>query len=51
MKPILEILEEIGISHGCNRQILLLFPPIIFYDVEEDIRPRLHSFLKVCLSL
>ncbi|KAK4361702.1 hypothetical protein RND71_016943 [Anisodus tanguticus] len=46
MKHLMEFLDDIGVEEGCKRQILLLFPPIIFYDIEQDVRPRLQAILK-----
>jgi len=47
MKRLMVFLDDIGVVEGCKRQILLLFPPIIFYDIEKDVRPRLQAILKV----
>lgn len=46
MKPMVEFLEDIGVPKGSMRNILLLYPPILFYDIEKDIKPALA---KVCL--
>lgn len=46
MKRLMVFLDDIGVLEGCKRQILLLFPPIIFYDIEKDVRPRLQAILK-----
>ncbi|CAN4085065.1 unnamed protein product [Withania somnifera] len=46
MKRLMVFLDDIGVPEGCKRQILLLFPPIIFYDIEKDVRPRLQAILK-----
>ncbi|XP_060206123.1 transcription termination factor MTERF2, chloroplastic [Lycium barbarum] len=46
IKRLMEFLDDIGVAEGCKRQILLLFPPIIFYDIEKDVRPRLQAILK-----
>lgn len=46
MKRLMVFLDDIGVVEGCKRQILLLFPPIIFYDIEKDVRPRLQAILK-----
>ncbi|KAL6996081.1 hypothetical protein U1Q18_006217 [Sarracenia purpurea var. burkii] len=47
MKPMMEFLEDIGVPRGCTRNILILFPPIIFYDIEKDIKLRIHAFGKL----
>lgn len=47
MKHLMVFLDDIGVVEGCKRQILILFPPIIFYDIEKDVRPRLLAILKV----
>ncbi|KAL0421715.1 UNVERIFIED_CONTAM: Transcription termination factor MT, chloroplastic [Sesamum latifolium] len=39
VKQIVKFLENIGVPKGCVRNILLLYPPILSYDIEEDIRP------------
>ncbi|CAK9146131.1 unnamed protein product [Ilex paraguariensis] len=46
MKPLVGFLEDIGVPKGGMRKILLLFPPIIFYDVEKDIKSRMKTFQK-----
>ncbi|MCD9558925.1 hypothetical protein HAX54_016616 [Datura stramonium] len=46
MKCLMVFLDDIGVAEGCTRQILLLFPPIIFYDIEKDVRPRMWTILK-----
>jgi len=47
MKPLVEFLEDVGVPRGCMRNILLLFPPIVFYDLEKDIKLRIKAFEKV----
>lgn len=47
VKPIVAFLEDIGVPRGFVRNVLLLFPPILSYDIEKDIKPRLKSFGKV----
>lgn len=47
LMPKVEFLENIGVPKGCMRNILLLFPPIVFYNIEKDIKPRIHAFEKV----
>ncbi|XP_057968541.1 transcription termination factor MTERF2, chloroplastic isoform X3 [Malania oleifera] len=47
MKPMVEFLENIGVCRGSMRNVLLLFPPIFFYDIEAGIKLRLHAFGKV----
>lgn len=34
MNTIVELLENVGISRGCVRNILLLFPPFLFHKIE-----------------
>lgn len=51
VKPIVMFLEVIGVPKGCIRNILLLFPPILTYDIDRDIKPRLRSFEKVQLKM
>ena len=47
LKPMMKFLEDIGVQRGSMRNVLLLYPPIIFYDIEKDIKPRLLAFEKV----
>ncbi|KAJ0654569.1 putative transcription regulator mTERF family [Helianthus annuus] len=47
MKPVVDFLEHIGVPKGCIRNVLLLYPPILFYDIEKDIKPRKQVFTKV----
>ncbi|KAJ0968684.1 hypothetical protein J5N97_021561 [Dioscorea zingiberensis] len=41
-----EFLGSLAIPNSNIGIILLLFPPVIFYDIEEDIQPRIHSLEK-----
>lgn len=34
MKPMVEFLENIGVPRGRLLNLILLFPPIIFYNIE-----------------
>lgn len=43
----MKFLEDIGVPKGCIRNIFLLFPPIMSYDIDKDIKPRLQSYEKV----
>ena len=49
MKPMVKFLEDIGVPRGCTRNILILFPPIIFYNIENDIKLRIQAFEKVSI--
>ncbi|KVI05801.1 Mitochodrial transcription termination factor-related protein [Cynara cardunculus var. scolymus] len=40
MKPMVDFLRYIGVPKDCVRSILLLYPPILFYDIEKEIKPR-----------
>lgn len=51
MKPTVNFLEGIGVPRGCLRNIFLLFPPILLYDIEEDIKPRIQAFKKVYMTV
>lgn len=44
-----EFLEENGVPRGSVGKIFILFPPIIFFDIEKDLKPRLLAFQKVYL--
>jgi mTERF domain-containing protein, mitochondrial len=47
LKPLTDFLESIGISKLRIASVLLLFPPIMLSDVENDIKPRIHEWEKV----
>lgn len=51
MKPMVKFLEDIGIPQECMRYVLLLFPPIIFYDLETDTKPKLMALKTVYLHI
>ena len=51
LKPLLEFLENIGIPKPKIASVLLLYPPIIFSDVENDIKPRIREWEKVFLFM
>lgn len=38
MKPMVKFLENVGVTRKCMGDVLLLFPPLIFRDIEEEIR-------------
>ncbi|XP_030476441.1 transcription termination factor MTERF4, chloroplastic [Syzygium oleosum] len=46
VKPLVQFFESIGIPHGRVRNIFLLFPPIIFYKV-NDISKKVLVFQKI----
>uniref|UniRef100_A0A1D1Y9D4 mTERF domain-containing protein 1, mitochondrial n=1 Tax=Anthurium amnicola TaxID=1678845 RepID=A0A1D1Y9D4_9ARAE len=46
LQPLIQLLEEVGVPREHVRDILLLFPPLIFYDIEEDIKPRINRLHK-----
>lgn len=47
MKLVVHFLEYIGVPKGSIRNVLLLYPPILFLDVDKDIKPRRQIFAKV----
>jgi len=46
MKPMVEFLENIGVPRKCLINLILLFPPIIFFNIEV-IKLRLLAFKEV----
>ncbi|GAB4841864.1 hypothetical protein Ancab_011819 [Ancistrocladus abbreviatus] len=50
MKPMVEFLEEVEVPGQCIGNILLLFPPIVFRDIEKDIKPGIVAFEKVAMG-
>ncbi|XP_047332710.1 uncharacterized protein LOC124936271 [Impatiens glandulifera] len=50
MKPLVEFLLYIGLSRGGIRDVFLLFPPIMFYDINKDVKLRMQTFGKVGAS-
>ncbi|XP_074337796.1 uncharacterized protein LOC141674982 isoform X2 [Apium graveolens] len=44
LKPMVEFLKDVGVPKRNIRNVVLLYPPIIFHDVEKDIKP---AFVKV----
>ena len=51
LKPLVDFLEHIGIPKPKIASVLLLFPPIILSDVENDIKPRIREWEKVFLFM
>ncbi|XP_075503712.1 uncharacterized protein LOC142541059 [Primulina tabacum] len=47
IQSIMKFLDDIGVPKGYIRNIFLLFPPILSYDIDKDIKPRLQSYAKV----
>ena len=43
LKPLIGFLEGIGIPKPRIASVLLLFPPIILSDIENDIKPRIYA--------
>ncbi|XP_073273276.1 uncharacterized protein [Primulina huaijiensis] len=50
IQSIMKFLEDIGVPKGYIRNIFLLFPPILSYDIDKDIKPRLQSYAKIIMS-
>ncbi|XAR59974.1 hypothetical protein NMG60_11033176 [Bertholletia excelsa] len=50
IKPFVEFFKSIGVPKQALRNILLLYPPMIFYDIEKVTRLRLQAFEKVGVS-
>jgi len=48
-KLLMELLEHIGIPKPEIATVLLLFPPVILSDVENDTKPRIREWEKVFL--
>lgn len=46
-KPLVSFLELAGVPKEGISTILLTFPPILFYDIEKDLKPKLHGLAKV----
>lgn len=46
MKPMVEFVENIGVPRGRLINLILLFPPIIFYNIEL-IKLRVLTFKEV----
>ena len=51
VKLMVEFLHHIGVPEGCLGKLFLLFPPLIFYDIEKEVKPRLLALRKVHISL
>ncbi|XP_073146444.1 uncharacterized protein [Henckelia pumila] len=47
IQSIMKFLEDIGVPKGYMRNIFLLFPSILSYDINKGIKPRLQSYEKV----
>ncbi|XP_020583220.1 transcription termination factor MTERF4, chloroplastic isoform X2 [Phalaenopsis equestris] len=47
LKPLADFLLLVGVPMASIRSVLLLYPPIIFYDIENDIKSRLDVLKKV----
>lgn len=50
IKPLLQFFEEVGVPKGLIGMIILLFPPIIFHNIEKDIIPRMKFLARVIHS-
>lgn len=50
LKPMVEFLESIGVRQGSLGKVLLLFPPIIFCNIEE-IKRKISALEKVSSHL
>lgn len=44
LKPMVEFLTDVGVPKRNLRNVVLLYPPILFHDVEKDTKP---AFVKV----
>ncbi|XP_039139144.1 transcription termination factor MTERF4, chloroplastic [Dioscorea cayenensis subsp. rotundata] len=42
-KILAEFLKSLGVPQPSIGIILLLFPPVIFYDMEKEMKPRIHA--------
>ncbi|CAA6662374.1 unnamed protein product [Spirodela intermedia] len=42
-----QLLSYVGVTRECVRDVLLLFPPLIFHDIEDDIKPRIDRLSQV----
>ena len=51
LKPMMKFLEDVGVERGSMRNVLLLYPPIIFYEIEKDMKQRLRAFKKVTMLI
>lgn len=51
LQPLIELLEDVGVTRECVKDVLLLFPPLIFYDIEEDIKPKIHRLSQVFMLM
>lgn len=47
LEPLVYFLEDSGIPKAEISAILLTFPPILLYDIERDLKPRMHALEKV----
>ncbi|CAA7398773.1 unnamed protein product [Spirodela intermedia] len=47
LRPLIDVLEDVGVTRECVRDVLLLFPPLIFHDIEDDIKPRIDRLSQV----
>lgn len=48
LKPLADFLVVVGVPISSLRIVLLLYPPILFYDIDNDIKSRLDVLRKVC---
>lgn len=46
-KILAEFLKSLGVPQPSIGIILLLFPPVIFYDMEKEMKPRIHALGEV----
>lgn len=52
LKPIVEFLKDVGVPTRKLRNVVLLYPPILFQDVEKDTKPAfVKVYLFICISV
>lgn len=49
-EALLGFLETFGVPKGRFRNILLLYPPIIFSDIDGDLKPRIEALRKIVVE-
>ena len=47
LQPLVHFLENAGVTREYIKDVILLFPPVMFYDIEGDLTQRIQALSKV----
>lgn len=49
LRPVLDFLESMGVSADAVGQVVLLYPPVLLCDIDQDLKKRARTLTKVNL--